>query len=158
VIIETAQVGRFGVEESAALLRFGEEPKPDGAWAGRRLLWLGDKAAFDLTFWCGTCPVTFERLAGANRTLSVAELEQTLARGLEHIDPTVMAAFAEVLPAARYLPILLSVTPRLVTAGGDDDYFAHEQRSARGSDPESMVASVDRGSVSGLSHRSGDHG
>lgn len=127
VIIESGPVRRLGVEQSAASLRFGEEPKVEGAWAGRRLLWLGDKAAFDLTFWCGTCPVTFERLAGANGTLSIAELEQTLARGLEHIDQPVVAAFAEILPAASYLPMLLSVSPRLVKPVGDDDYFAHEQ-------------------------------
>lgn len=134
MIVEAAPIRRFGVEESAAALRFGEEPKAEGAWAGRRLLWLGDQAVFDLTFWCGTCPVTFERLSDANGTVSIAELEQTLTRGLEHIDAAVVAAFAEILPAGSYLPILLSVAPRLVYPGGDDDYFAHEQVQTWGID------------------------
>lgn len=117
----------MGVDEAAAALRFGEAPKAKGAWAGRRLLWLGSKAAFELTFWCGTCPLLFQRLEGATSTLSTAELEDRLSRGLSEIDSDVLAAFAELLPATAYLPILLQVTPRLVTPAAEGDYFAHEQ-------------------------------
>lgn len=44
----------MGAGEAAAVLGFGEVPKGDGAWAGRRLLWVGREAAFEQTFWCGT--------------------------------------------------------------------------------------------------------
>lgn len=117
----------MGVDQDVATLRFGDEPKAEGTWAGRRLLWLGSGAAFELTFWCGTCPVLFQRLEGATRTLSIAELQDRLRRGLSGIDADVLAAFGGLLPAGAYLPMLLRVTPKLVTPVGEDDYFAHEQ-------------------------------
>jgi hypothetical protein len=117
----------MGVEEAAAALRFGEEPNRLGPGPGQRVLLLDGNAAFVLSFWCGTCPVLFEWLDGAHRTLSIAELEDRLRRGLSGIDDQVLAAFAGLLPAAAYLPLLLRVTPRLVTPGAEDDYFAHEQ-------------------------------
>jgi hypothetical protein len=127
VILASSSIQQMGVDEAVAALRFGEAPKPKGAWAGRRLLWLGSEAAFELTFWCGTCPFLFQRLEGATSTLSIAELENRLSRGLTGIDSDVLAAFAELLPATAYLPILLQVTPRLVTPVAKGDYFAHEQ-------------------------------
>lgn len=117
----------MGVDRAFAAVRFGEEPGAKGAWAGRRILWLRGDAAFELTFWCGTCPILFQRLEGATSTLPIAEIEDTLRRGLDGIDPDVLAIFAGLLPAAAYLPLLLQVTPRLVLPTTDDDYFAHEQ-------------------------------
>ena len=35
-------------------LAFGEEPKAAGTWAGRRLLSLDEKPAYELSSWCGT--------------------------------------------------------------------------------------------------------
>lgn len=81
-----------------------------------------------------TCPVLFQRLDGATRTLSAAGLEDRLGQGLTGIDPEVVAAFAELLPAAVYFPMLLQVTPRLVTPVAGDDYFAHEQVATWGVD------------------------
>lgn len=127
MLLESATARTLGVDESRAALRFGEGAKAEGAFAGRRLMWLGDKAAFELTYWCGTCPITFERLEGANGTLSVAELEGKLRDGLAGIDPEVLTAFSELLPAGSYLPLLLRVSPRLIYPVGQDDYFAHEQ-------------------------------
>jgi hypothetical protein len=68
-----------------------------------------------------------ERLEGATSTLSIAELQDRLSRGLNEIDSGVLCAFAELLPATAYLPMLLQVTPRLVTPVADGDYFAREQ-------------------------------
>jgi len=134
VILASSGIRHMGADEAAAVLRFGEAPKGDGTRAGRRLLWLGGEAAFELTFWCGTCPVLFQRLEGATRTLSVAGLEDRLGQGLDAVDSDVLAAFAELLPAAAYLPMLLRVTPRLVAPAGEDDYFAHEQVATWGID------------------------
>jgi hypothetical protein len=39
-----------------------------------------------LTFWSGTCPILFERVDGATRTLSVAALEDRLNRDLRRFD------------------------------------------------------------------------
>jgi hypothetical protein len=127
VMLASADIRRLGVDEAAAVVRFGEGPKAQGASSGRRLLLLNGEPAFELTFWCGTCPVTFERLQGATGTLSIAKLEDKLRRGLGEIDSDVLAAFGELLPAGSYMPMLLQVTPRLVTPVADGDYFAHEQ-------------------------------
>lgn len=127
MILASSEILRLGVDEATAVLRFGQESKAQQRGPGRRLLWLRGKAAFELTFWCGTCPVMFERLQGAAQTLSIAELGDKLRRGLGEIDPDVVAAFGELLPAGRYLPMLLQVAPRLVTPVAEGDYFAHEQ-------------------------------
>lgn len=134
MLLESATARTLGVDESRAALRFGEGPKAEGSFAGRRLMWLGDKAAFELTYWCGTCPITFERLEGANGTLSIAELEGNLREGITGIEPEVLAAFSELLPAGSYLPLLLRVSPRLVYPVAEDDYFAHEQVTTWGID------------------------
>jgi hypothetical protein len=134
VTLASSGTQQFGVDPARAAIRFGEEPKAEGAWAGRRLLWLGEKPAFELTYWCGTCPITFERLKGANGTLSVPELEDRLSEGLEGIDADILASFAALLPTDAYLPMLLSVQPRLVTPVGDGDYFANEQVATWGID------------------------
>jgi hypothetical protein len=132
VILASSGVRQMGVAES--VLRFGEAPKAKGTWAGARRLWIGGQAAFELTFWCGTCPILFQRLNGATGTLSIAELEKRLGRGLNGIDSEVLSALTGLLPTARYLPMLLQVTPRLVTPAGQDDYYAHEQVATWGLD------------------------
>lgn len=47
-------------------LVFGKDAKAEGTWAGRRVLLLDDRPAFELSYWCGTCPFLFRRLEGAN--------------------------------------------------------------------------------------------
>jgi hypothetical protein len=127
VILPSSEVQQLGVDEAAATLRFGDEPNTSGKRPGSRRLWLHGQPAFELSFWCGTCPVTFERLHGAAGTLSVTDMDSTLRRGLDDVDPSVLNAFGELLPAGAYLPMLLRVTPRLVTPAGPGDYFADEQ-------------------------------
>ncbi|MGW5362048.1 hypothetical protein [Actinopolymorpha pittospori] len=134
MLLASAAAQRYGVDEAQAAIRFGEAAKATGAWAGRRLLWLGSEPAFELSFWCGTCPILFQRLEGANRTLSLAEVQDKLAGGLAGIDPDIVAAFAALLPAAHYLVMLLQITPRLTYPVLDGDYFAHEQVATWGID------------------------
>jgi hypothetical protein len=112
---------------SSARLAFAEADKPDGTWAGRRLLLLDDKPAFELSFWCGTCPFLFERLEGANDTLSLDELSDRLAIGLDDLDAGVIDTFSALLPRGDYFPLLLEVRPRLVRPADKADYFAREQ-------------------------------
>jgi hypothetical protein len=125
VLISSAAVARLG--SSSPRLSFGEEPKPAGAWAGRRLLCLDEKPAFELSFWCGTCQFLFRRLEGADETLSLAVVRQRLTDGLSSVDDDVCAAFGELLPEGDYLPMLLEVVPRLTWPMKDGDYFAEEQ-------------------------------
>jgi hypothetical protein len=115
-------------------LVFGEEAKATGAWAGRRLLLLDDKPAFELSFWCGTCQFVFQRLEGANAKLSLDELQQRLALGLDDLDAAVISGFAPLLAKGNYLPLLLTVEPRLICPGKPGDYFAEEEISTWGID------------------------
>jgi hypothetical protein len=109
---------------------FGQEAKPPGAWAGRRLMLLDGKPAYELSFWCGTCEFLFRRLDGSNDTVPVEELRDLLAGGLDKLDGPgegVVAEFGRLLGAGKYLPLLLRVRPRLVRPAGPGDYFAVEQ-------------------------------
>ena len=108
-------------DDASARLKFAEADKPDGTWAGRRLLLLDDKPAFALSFWCGTCPFLFERLDGASETLSLDALSEHLAAGLDDLDGEVITMFARLLPKGEYLPLLLELHPRLVLPVGGLD-------------------------------------
>ncbi len=133
MLIQAGEALTLGAAEGS-WLRFGEEPKAEGAWAGRRLLFVRDRPAFELSFWCGTCQFLFRRLEGANETGSLDELADRLAVGLGGLDRDVIGAFAELLPAGSYVPMLLSVQPRLVLPAAPDDYFAVEQVDTWGLD------------------------
>lgn len=75
-----------------------------------------------------------QRLEGATGTLSTAELDAKLQQGLSGIDSGVAAVFGGLLSAGAYMPMLLRVTPRLVTPVAEGDYFAHEQVATWGID------------------------
>lgn len=131
MLLEAGPVRALGVDNEP-LLRFGEEPKAPGTWAGKRLLWMAGKPAFELSYWCGTCQFLFKRLDGANQTCSLEEVEDRLTEGLAGIDHEVVEAFGALLPAGNYLPLLVQVQPRLVRPAGPGDYFAEEQVSTWG--------------------------
>lgn len=88
---------------------------------------LDGREAFELSFWCGTCPFLFQRQTGAARTLSPAELSARLSDGLPGVDADIVAAAGGLLPEGEYLPVLTQITPRLVVPGGTGDYFSAEQ-------------------------------
>jgi hypothetical protein len=91
-----------------------------------RQLLLDGVPAFDLPWWCGTCPYFFGRLDGADHTLSTDALTDRLTQGLDGIDDDVVATFSAILPEGRYLPLLLTVEPRLTRQGRPGDYFTGE--------------------------------
>ncbi|MFW0792076.1 hypothetical protein [Gordonia sp. CPCC 205333] len=127
MIVEVGDPVVLGVPEGEATLRFGAEPSKVGQYLGRRLLFLDGEAAFELSFWCGTCQFVFQRLLGANRTLSESELRERLAEQSSAIDPTVVHTYGELLGKGRYLPLLLRIEPKLVMPLGADDYFSIDQ-------------------------------
>lgn len=134
-VTKVLQVGEAAALGSpGAILKFGEGDKPGPAWHGRRYLMLANKAAFELSFWCGTCPFLFERLEGANRTLSIEALQGVLSDGLEDFDGAVVEQFGKLLPQGTYLPLLLEIEPRLVSPRGAGDYFSEEQVRHQGID------------------------
>ena len=124
---------RLGVPEAEAQLTFGRTDS--GHPFNARYLLKAGKPAFELSLWCGTCPLLFERQDGANGTVSadlsvLAELE----RPLDDVDERVLAPFASLLPEGDYLPLLLEIRPVLVAPHGARDYFTHEQVATWGID------------------------
>jgi hypothetical protein len=116
-----------GLGTAGAPLRFANVDPGPRRRLGRRCLTLDGEEAFELSFWCGTCPFLFERKWGANRRLSPAGLTARLNEGLPGPDPDVVAAAAGLLPQGVYVPLLAELTPRLVSPGQPGDYFAEEQ-------------------------------
>lgn len=112
-----------------------EADRAAGTWAGRRVLQVGGTEVFDLSFWCGTCPFLFERRGGHGPPLAIPDLSGRMEVGLEDVDAAVVGTFGDLLPAGRYLPLLLEVEPTLVHPGGPGDYFAEEQVATWGIDP-----------------------
>jgi hypothetical protein len=107
-------------------LRFVEQTKPEAGRAGRRLLTVDDKPAFELSFWCGTCQFLFERQDGATTTFSPDSTNGS-ASGQDGLDDEAISQFAALLPEGRYQPLLLRIEPRLITPAKTGDYFAEEQ-------------------------------
>jgi hypothetical protein len=102
-------------------------PEPDQLPLRFYHLAVEGERAFAKTFWCGTCALLFARGGGADRHVPPDQLTDRLRAGLDRIEPDVVAAFASILTAGDYLPVLMDVTPRLAEPGGPDDYFSHEQ-------------------------------
>ncbi|MEV6167726.1 hypothetical protein AB0L99_05810 [Streptomyces sp. NPDC051954] len=118
---------RLGVPEPEARLRFETELQELGSGPRRRLLVLDGKPAFELSMWCGTCQFLFQRLEGANQTLSLDAMQKRLAGRISDLDADILDAFGSLLPEGDYLPLLLRVEPRLVLPGQEGDYFSGEQ-------------------------------
>jgi hypothetical protein len=123
VLLASGPVQDLGVP--APRLSFGDDP------TGRKLL-VDGRAAFDLPYWCGTCPYFFQRLDGADRTLSMDALTDRLNDGLDGVDEEVVRAFSAILPEGRYLPLLLTVDPRLTREGWPGDFFTGENAAIWG--------------------------
>ncbi|MFB7373882.1 hypothetical protein ACFC0D_28975 [Streptomyces sp. NPDC056222] len=130
----TGEPRRLGVPGPEARLRFEAEPRKVGPGPGRRLLVLDGEPAYELSHWCGTCQFLFQRLAGANQTLSLEGMQERLAGHLSDLDDDILDAFGSLLPEGDYLPSLLRVEPRLITPGQEGDYFNGEQVATWGLD------------------------
>ncbi len=109
----------------SARLAFSEVPN-------RRTLAVDGATVFELSWWCGTCPYLFERQPGAGSVPSVDGFRERLASGLESVEDDVVAAYGTLLPAGRYLPLLLEISPCRITPGGPGDFFTHENRATWG--------------------------
>lgn len=102
-------------------LRFSDEEAEDRSDRRRRLLFVDDKPAFELSFWCGTCQILFQRQEGSTETFS--------AEGDDLVE-----AFGALLPKGDYQPLRLELRPRLVQPSRPGDYFAEEQVATWGLD------------------------
>lgn len=135
VMIRTGDPRSLGVPSSEARLRFDTELHELGGGPRRRLLMVDNEPAFELSFYCGTCPLLFRRLETANEKLSLESMRERLGGPLDDPgDDGVIDAFGALLPQGEYLPLLLSVEPRLIVPGKEGDYFSDEQVTSWGVD------------------------
>ncbi len=110
--------------------------KGSGRWPEwERYLVVHGEPAFLIGNICGTCEFFFERIEEASNGVDVEELSGTLAAGIDHIHPEVANALGKLLPSGSYHLVLMRLTPHLIAAGSDADYFAHEQVQQIGFDP-----------------------
>ncbi|MFE2853909.1 hypothetical protein ACFXJO_22620 [Streptomyces lavendulae] len=134
-MIRTGDPRSLGVPSSEARLRFDTELQEPGGGPRRRLLMVDDEPAFELSSYCGTCPLLFRRLQTARTTLSLKSMQERLTSTLDDPDAdAVIDAFGALLPKGEYLPLLLDVEPRLVIPGKEGDYFSGEQVTTWGID------------------------
>ncbi|MFF5482838.1 hypothetical protein ACFY5C_36795 [Streptomyces sp. NPDC012935] len=134
-MIKSGEPRRLGVPATDARLRFEAERQETGGGPGRRLLVVDGEPAFELSFWCGTCPFLFRRLQTATQTLSLESVQERLTGALaDPDDGDVIDAFGALLPEGQYVPALLRVEPRLIVPGREGDYFSGEQVATWGLD------------------------
>ncbi|MFD3720138.1 hypothetical protein [Streptomyces sp. NPDC058674] len=134
-MIKSGAPRSLGLPAPEARLRFDTELQEIGGGPRRRLLMVDDEPAFELSFYCGTCPFLFRRLEGSREKLSLEGVQEQLTGALHDLDDGgVIDAFATLLPEGEYLPLLLRVKPRLVVPGKDGDYFSGEQVTTWGID------------------------
>ncbi|MFE4209128.1 hypothetical protein ACFRSX_35360 [Streptomyces goshikiensis] len=132
-MIKTGDPRTLGVPPSEARLHFDTELQELGGGPRRRLLMVDDEPAFELSFYCGTCPLLFRRLETAREKLSLESMQERLSGTLDDPDDgRVIDAFSALLPEGEYLPLLLSVEPQMVIPGKAGDYFSDEQVTAWG--------------------------
>lgn len=114
----------------------GFEKSGDANWpVWDRYLTIENKRAYHMGNICGTCAFLFERLEGANRSISATNIAERLNSGLGITDPAFTAALSQILPTGSYRINFPTVTPHLVSPGNPDDYFTKEQVDLWGIEP-----------------------
>ena len=92
-----------------------------------RFLTVEGKPAYHIGNVCGTCSFFFERLEGANKSISPSEISNSLSQGLKHLDESLLNKIKTILPNGEYVTSLLEIFPSRVFPGSAKDYFTHEQ-------------------------------
>lgn len=127
VLIDSRHGLELGVEEGLAAVAVDAFPGP-------RLLSLHGVGVFELSWWCGTCPALIRRLSQPDAG-DLEAANRSLNAGLSGIDDEVLRAYGRGLPASTYSVLLLHVRPRLISPGGERDYFVEEQVNTWGYKP-----------------------
>jgi len=133
-LIDSCSGVKLGVREGRAAIAVPTpKPAPGTAFPPRRLT-LHGSSVFELSLWCGTCPAMFRKLSEPDAgDLGVANI--ALNAGLASIDGDVVRAYGNVLPKSTYTVLLLELRPKLISPGGERDYFVQEQVTTWGIDP-----------------------
>ena len=121
------------VNDSKSILAFdytGNEHVP--RWD--RFLTIGGKRAYHIGNVCGTCSFLFERLEGANQSVSPEQISARFKQGLQEIDEGLLSDIKLILPDGDYMATLLKVDPKRISLGSESDYFFNEQIETWGID------------------------
>jgi len=114
------------IEKSESIIGF--QTTGGGDWeVWDRYLTIDGEKAYHIGNVCGTCSFFFERLGGANKSVSPKEVTKELSTGLKGLDQGFLKKVSKIIPAGDYFISLLNIAPTLCTIGGENDYFANEQ-------------------------------
>ena len=117
---------RISVKDSTSILAF-ESTGNEHVKVWDRFLTIDGKPAYHIGNVCGTCSFLFERLEGANQSVSPSEVSENLRQGLQNIDNPLLDKIKLILPNGDYVVSLFEVNPSKVSLGSDSDYFSNEQ-------------------------------
>ncbi len=99
-----------------------------------RFLTIEGMPAYHIGNVCDTCEFFFERLEGANRSISPVEISEKFENKLLGLDSSLLDKIKLILPVGEYVAMLLDVAPQKVSLGSDNDYFTNEQTKLWGID------------------------
>jgi hypothetical protein len=103
--------------------------------------WIGyitidGKRAYNCGNHCTTCAFFFQRLEGATKSLNPAGFQHALSEGISAVAEEHAELLKDLLPVGRFEILLFAGVPKLVTPGGESDYFCREQLELWGPDAE----------------------
>lgn len=114
------------ITDSKTIVSF--DKKGGGAWeVWHRLISIDGKPAYEIGNICNTCSYYFERLEGANQSIHPDNLVELLNSGLSQLDSKIIKSVSSIIPNGKYKVVLMTVYPKIVDLGKDNDYFAKEQ-------------------------------
>src|SRR5262245_58979587 len=111
---------KLSITHSASPVGFVEED-------GIGYITIDGKRAYNCGNHCTTCAFFFQRLEGATRSLSPAGFQRALSEGVTAVTEDHAELLKDLLPIGRYELLRFEGVPRLVTPGGEGDYFWREQ-------------------------------
>lgn len=115
--------------------KLGFETQAGGSWeAWDRYLTIDGKKAFHIGNICNTCSFFFERMSGANQSISPEGLVNDLNNGITTLKPNIVQPLETIFPDGEYHILLKEITPDLCAPLDTKDYFSHEQIDLWGSD------------------------
>lgn len=114
------------IENSKSIIGF--ETAGGGAWEKwDRFLTIDGKKAYHIGNICGTCAFFFERMDGANKSVPVDKLVNTLNKGVAQLDDVMIDDLKTIIPNGKYVVLLSEIRPTLCSPLSSEDYFSHEQ-------------------------------
>ena len=121
------------ISDSKTIVSF--DKKGGGDWkVWNRFISIDGKPAYEIGNVCGTCSFYFERLEGANKSINPDNLVELLNSGLTHLDKDIVESVSAIIPNGKYKVLLMTIYPKVVDLGKENDYFAKEQVDLWGMD------------------------